>query len=94
MAKTAQSAAEIARQGANICALAAFGFEHAVARVRRLHKRQAVDRHWPLGELDEFAFTGEIKQVTFDIAPNMSDDDRQALHELAEQALAAHAASA
>ena len=41
-----------------------------------------------------FAFTGEIKHVTFDIAPNMSDEDRQALHEVAEQALAAHAASA
>ena len=41
-----------------------------------------------------FAFTGEIKQVTFDIAPHMSEEERQALHEHAEQALAAHAASA
>ena len=41
-----------------------------------------------------FRFTGEIKQVTFDIAPHMSDEDKQALHEHAEQALAAHAASA
>jgi arylsulfatase len=41
-----------------------------------------------------FAFTGEIKQVVFDIAPHMSDEDRQALHEHAEQALAAHAANA
>jgi arylsulfatase len=41
-----------------------------------------------------FRFTGEIKQVVFDIAPDMSDEDRQALHEHAAQALAAHAASA
>ena len=41
-----------------------------------------------------FRFTGEIKQVTFDIAPHMSEDDMQALHEHAAQALAAHAASA
>ena len=41
-----------------------------------------------------FRFTGEIKQVVFDIAPDLSDEDRQALHEHAEQALAAHAASA
>ena len=36
-----------------------------------------------------FRFTGEIKQVVFDIAPDMSDEDRQALHEHAAQALAA-----
>ena len=41
-----------------------------------------------------FRFTGEIKQVVFDIAPDMSDEDRQALHEHAAQALAAHGASA
>ena len=41
-----------------------------------------------------FRFTGEIKQVTFDIAPHMSEEDMQALHEHAAQALAAHAASA
>jgi arylsulfatase len=41
-----------------------------------------------------FAFTGEIKQVVFDIAPHMSEDDARALHEHAAQALAAHAASA
>ena len=28
-----------------------------------------------------FPFTGEIKQVVFDIAPNMSEEDAQALHE-------------
>ena len=28
-----------------------------------------------------FRFTGEIKQVTFDIAPHMSEEDAQALHE-------------
>ena len=41
-----------------------------------------------------FRFTGEIKQVTFDIAPHMSEEDTQALHEHAAQTLAAHAASA
>jgi len=41
-----------------------------------------------------FRFTGEIKQVTFDIAPHMSEEDAQALHEHAQQTLAAHAASA
>ena len=41
-----------------------------------------------------FAFTGEIKQVTFDIAPHLNEEDQQALHQHAEQALAAHAASA
>jgi arylsulfatase len=41
-----------------------------------------------------FRFTGEIKQVTFDIAPGMSDEDKRALHEHAAQALAAHGASA
>jgi arylsulfatase len=41
-----------------------------------------------------FRFTGEIKQVTFDIAPDLSDEDRQALHEHASQALAAHGANA
>jgi arylsulfatase A-like enzyme len=41
-----------------------------------------------------FAFTGEIKQVVFDIAPHMSEEDAKALHEHAAQSLAAHAASA
>ena len=41
-----------------------------------------------------FAFTGEIKQVVFDIAPDLSEEDAKALHEHAAQALAAHAASA
>ena len=41
-----------------------------------------------------FAFTGEIKQVVFDIAPHLSEEDAKALHEHAAQALAAHAASA
>jgi arylsulfatase A-like enzyme len=41
-----------------------------------------------------FAFTGEIKQVVFDIAPHLSEADARALHEHAAQALAAHAASA
>ena len=41
-----------------------------------------------------FRFTGEIKQVTFDIAPHMSEEDAQALHEHAQRTLAAHAASA
>jgi arylsulfatase len=41
-----------------------------------------------------FRFTGEIKQVVFDIDPNLSDDEAQALHEHAAQALAAHGANA
>ena len=41
-----------------------------------------------------FAFTGEIKQVVFDVAPHLSEEDAKALHEHAAQALAAHAASA
>jgi arylsulfatase A-like enzyme len=41
-----------------------------------------------------FRFTGEIKQVVFDIAPDLSDEDKQTLHEHAAQALAAHGASA
>jgi arylsulfatase len=41
-----------------------------------------------------FAFTGTIKQVVFDIAPGMSEEDAKALHEHAQQALAAHGASA
>src|SRR5262245_19107464 len=41
-----------------------------------------------------FRFTGEIKQVVFDIAPHLSEDDARSLHEHAAQALAAHAASA
>jgi arylsulfatase len=41
-----------------------------------------------------FAFTGKIRQVVFDVAPHLSDEDAKALNELAAQALAAHAASA
>jgi Sulfatase len=41
-----------------------------------------------------FAFTGTIKQVVFDIAPDMSEEDAKALHEHASQALAAHGANA
>jgi arylsulfatase len=41
-----------------------------------------------------FRFTGEIKQVVFDIGPDLSDEDRQTLHEHASQALAAHGANA
>ena len=41
-----------------------------------------------------FAFTGEIKQVVFDVAPDLSEEDAAALHELSAQALATHAASA
>jgi arylsulfatase len=41
-----------------------------------------------------FRFTGEITQVVFDIGPELSDEDRQTLHEHASQALAAHGANA
>ena len=41
-----------------------------------------------------FRFTGEIKQVTFDIAPHMSAEEAKALHEHAAQALEAHGARA
>jgi len=41
-----------------------------------------------------FAFTGEIKRVVFDIAPNLTEEEAQALHEHAQQALAALGANA
>jgi arylsulfatase len=41
-----------------------------------------------------FAFTGKIKQVVFDVAPHLSDEDAKTLNEHAAQALATHAASA
>ena len=41
-----------------------------------------------------FAFTGTIKKVVFDVNPHLTEDDEQALHEHAQQALAAHAMSA
>jgi arylsulfatase A-like enzyme len=41
-----------------------------------------------------FAFTGTIKQVVFDVAPHLSDQEKQALHLHAQQALAAHGANA
>ena len=41
-----------------------------------------------------FRFTGTIKQVVFDIDPDLSEEDAQALHEHASQALAAHGANA
>ena len=41
-----------------------------------------------------FPFTGEIKQVVFDVAPHLSEEDAATLNEHAAQALAAHAASA
>ena len=41
-----------------------------------------------------FRFTGEIKQVVFDVAPHMSEEDAKALHEHAARALAAHGATA
>ena len=51
-----------------------------------------VDRRY--ADKAPFRFTGEIKQVTFDIAPSLSAEDAQSLHEHAQQGLAAHAASA
>jgi arylsulfatase A-like enzyme len=51
-----------------------------------------VDRSY--ADRSPFPFSGEIKQVVFDIAPDLSDEERQALHEHAEQALAAHSANA
>ena len=41
-----------------------------------------------------FRFTGTIKQVVFDIDPDLSEEEAQALHEHAAQALAAHGANA
>jgi len=41
-----------------------------------------------------FAFTGTIKQVVFDVAPHLSDEEKEALHLHAQQALAAHGANA
>jgi arylsulfatase len=39
-----------------------------------------------------FAFTGTVKKVVFDVAPDLSEEDAKALHEHAAKALAAHAA--
>jgi len=41
-----------------------------------------------------FAFTGQIRQVVFDVAPHVSEENATALNQHAAQALAAHAASA
>jgi hypothetical protein len=41
-----------------------------------------------------FRFTGTIKQVVFDVAPDLSEEAAQALHEHAQRALAAHGANA
>ena len=41
-----------------------------------------------------FVFTGEIKQVVFDVAPHLSEEEAKVLNEHAAQALAAHATSA
>jgi hypothetical protein len=51
-----------------------------------------VDRSY--ADKASFAFTGEIKQVVFDVAPHLSEEDARRLNEHAAQALAAHAASA
>jgi arylsulfatase len=51
-----------------------------------------VDRSY--ADKSPFEFTGEIKQVVFDVAPGLSDEELQMLHEYSEKALAAHAANA
>jgi hypothetical protein len=51
-----------------------------------------VDRSY--ADRSPFPFTGEIKKVVFDVAPHMSEEDKRALHEHAEQAAAAHGAHA
>lgn len=51
-----------------------------------------VDRAY--ADKSPFTFTGQIKRVVFDVAPEMNEEDAQALHEHAQQALAAHGANA
>src|SRR5512144_1910826 len=71
MAKTAQSAAEIARQGANICALAAFGFQQGMIRVGNVNELQSADLDRPGCKFHLLAVTGEI------VSPLSLDLDRR-----------------
>ena len=57
----------------------------------RSRQRSVVDRSY--ADKAPFAFTGKIKQVVFDVAPHLSDEDARTLYEHAAQALATHAAS-
>ena len=51
-----------------------------------------VDRSY--ADRSPFRFTGTIKNVVFDIDPNLSEEDAQILHEHAQRMLAAHGANA
>ena len=41
-----------------------------------------------------FAFTGTVRKVVFDVAPHLDDEDEQALHEHAQQAVTVHGMNA
>ncbi len=60
MPKTAQSAAKIARQGANIRALAAFSFQHGMIRVGNINEFQPADLDRPRRKFHLLSVTGEI----------------------------------
>src|SRR6187200_1277223 len=60
MAKTAQSAAKIARQGANIRALAAFSFQHGMIRVGNVNELQSADLDRPRCKFHLLSVSGEI----------------------------------
>ena len=60
MAETAQSAAEIAGERADIGALAAFGLEHGVVGVRASDELEPVDLDRARREFDRLAVAGEI----------------------------------
>jgi arylsulfatase len=47
-----------------------------------------VDRSY--ADRSPFAFTGTVRKVVFDVAPHLSEVDRQAIHEHAQQAALAH----
>ena len=70
IAKTAQSAAEIACQGANICALAAFSFQHGMIRVGNINELQSADLDRPRCKFHLLSVTGEI------VSPLSVDLDR------------------
>jgi hypothetical protein len=68
MAKTAQSAAKIARQGTNVCALAAFSFQHGMIRVRNINELQSADLDRSRCKFHLLSVTGEIvSSLSFDL---------------------------
>src|SRR6185503_3527432 len=68
MAKTAQSAPEIARKGAYVGAFAAFGFKHGVVPIRNVNELQATDFDGPRCQFHVLAISGQIvRPLAFDL---------------------------